>query len=145
MMKMNLYSLKMEDEGNVFNHINKFNELVSKIRNAEEDIEDEEQVSLLLASLLKSYKALVQSMLSGKSILQLYEVVELLKGSQQMISIDQSSEENQVLVVRGGQRKNYGDQYGRSFQPRDMSFVKFHYCQQFGHKQSRCPEFIEDV
>lgn len=29
MMKMNLYSFKMEDEGNVFDHINKFNELVS--------------------------------------------------------------------------------------------------------------------
>ncbi|KAI5446512.1 hypothetical protein KIW84_014377 [Lathyrus oleraceus] len=62
-----------------------------------------------------------------------------------MIGIDQSPEEHQVLVVRRGQRKNYDDQYGRSFQPRDMSFVKFHYCQQFGHKQSRCPEFVEDV
>lgn len=28
MMNMNLYSLKMEYEGNVFDHINKFNELV---------------------------------------------------------------------------------------------------------------------
>jgi len=29
MMKIDLYSLKMEDGGNVFDHINKFNELIS--------------------------------------------------------------------------------------------------------------------
>lgn len=46
MMKMNLYSLKMEDEGNVFDHINKFNEFVSRIMNAWEDIKDEEQTLL---------------------------------------------------------------------------------------------------
>ena len=54
MMKMNLYSLKMEDEGDVFDHINKFNELVSRLMNAGENIKDEEQAILLLASLPKS-------------------------------------------------------------------------------------------
>jgi len=70
MMKMDLYSLKMEDGGNVFDHINKFNELVSRLMNAgDESIKDEEQSLLLLASLPKSYKPLVQSILAGKSTL----------------------------------------------------------------------------
>lgn len=54
-----------------------------------------------------------------------------------MMDIDQSPEENQVLVAKGGHIKNYGDQYGRIFQPRDMSYVKCHYFQQFGHLQSK--------
>lgn len=58
--EMNLYSLKMEDERNVFDYINKFNELVSRIMNAGEDIKDEEHALFLLASLLKSYKSLMQ-------------------------------------------------------------------------------------
>lgn len=59
MMKMSLYSLKMEDKGNVFNHIKKFNEMVYTIMNAGEVIKDEEQALVLLASLSKSYKSLV--------------------------------------------------------------------------------------
>ena len=38
MMKMDLYSLKMEDGGNVFDHINKFNELVSRLMNARDEV-----------------------------------------------------------------------------------------------------------
>lgn len=105
----------MEDEGNVFDHINKFNEFVSRIMNAGEDIKDEEQALFLLASLPKFYKSLVQSMLAENSTLHLDEVVKSLKESQQMMGIDQSPEENQVLVAKGGHRKNYGDQYGIVF------------------------------
>lgn len=46
--------IKTEDKCNVFNHINKFNELVSRIMNTWEDIKDEEKTLLLLASLPKS-------------------------------------------------------------------------------------------
>jgi len=61
MMKMSLHSLKMEDECNVFYHINKFNELVSRLMNAKDNIKDEEQLMLLvLASLPKSYIPPVQ-------------------------------------------------------------------------------------
>lgn len=54
---MNLYSMEMEmeDEGSIFDHINKFNELVFRIMNAWEDIKDEEQALLLLVSLPKYY------------------------------------------------------------------------------------------
>jgi len=82
-MKMDFYSLKMEDGGNVFDHINKFNGLVSKLMNArDKGIKDEEQSLFLLASLSKSYKPLVQSILVGKSTLGLDDVVRSLKESQ---------------------------------------------------------------
>ena len=58
-MKMDLYSLKMEEGGNVIDHSNKFNKLVSRLLNVGETIEEQEQALLLLASLFRSYKPLV--------------------------------------------------------------------------------------
>lgn len=51
------------------------------------DIKDEERALILLASLTKFYKPLVQSILVGKSIHQLDEVVKSLKESQQMMGL----------------------------------------------------------
>ncbi|KAL2320564.1 hypothetical protein Fmac_029533 [Flemingia macrophylla] len=146
MMKIDLYSLKMEDEGNVFDHINKFNELVSRLVNAGETIKDEEQALLLLASLPKSYKSLMQSLLAGKSTLLLDEVIRTLKESQQMMGGDKSSEDSQILQAKSERgKKKYGDQHGRRFQPKDMSTVQCHYCGEFGHIQIKFPEFKEDL
>nr|KYP36341.1 Retrovirus-related Pol polyprotein from transposon TNT 1-94 [Cajanus cajan]KYP52429.1 Retrovirus-related Pol polyprotein from transposon TNT 1-94 [Cajanus cajan] len=145
MMKMDLYSLKMEDEGNVFDHINKFNELVSRLMNAGETIKDEEQALLILASLPKSYKSLVQSLLAGKSTLLLDEVIRALKENQQMMGGDKSSGDSQILLAKGERGKKYGDQHGRRFQPKDMSNIQCHYCGEFGHIQFKCPEFKEDL
>lgn len=36
-----------------------------------------------------------------------------IKESQQMMDIDKSSQDNQILVIKGGQRKKYGGQYGK--------------------------------
>lgn len=54
----------------------------------------------------------MQSVLPGKHTPQLYEIVKSLKDNQQMMSIDKSLKENYILIVKGRQRKNYGDQYG---------------------------------
>ena len=59
MIKMDLYSLKMEEGGNIIDHSNKFNELVSRLQNVEETIKEEEKALLILASLPKSFKPLV--------------------------------------------------------------------------------------
>jgi hypothetical protein len=37
------------------------------------------------------------------------EVVKSLKESQQLIGVDKSSNDNQILVSKGWQRNNYGD------------------------------------
>jgi len=36
-----------------------------------------------------------------------------IKESQQMMDIDKSSQDSQILVIKGGQRKKYGGQYGK--------------------------------
>jgi len=64
-LKMELYQLKMEIGGDLHDHINKFNQLVSQLLNANDKLSDEEQTLLLLASLPRSFKALIQTLLVG--------------------------------------------------------------------------------
>ena len=94
MMKMDLYSLKMEEGSNIIDHSNKFNELVSRLQNAGETIKEEEKALLILASLPKSFKPLVQSMLVGKSTLQFDEMMNMLKESHQLMGNEDSSRES---------------------------------------------------
>ena len=72
--KMKLYQLKMAMRGDFHDQINKFSQLVSQLLNANDKLSDEEQVLLLLASLPRSFKALVQTLLVGRLTLNLDEV-----------------------------------------------------------------------
>ena len=58
-LKMKLYQLKMEMGGDLHDDINKFNQLVSQLLSADDKVSNEEQSLLLLASLPRSFKALV--------------------------------------------------------------------------------------
>ncbi|VFQ88598.1 unnamed protein product [Cuscuta campestris] len=101
MMRMDLYSLKMEEGGSVIDHINKFNEQVSRLLNAGETIKDEEQGLLLLASLPKSFKPFVQSMIAGRTTLRLDDVTTALKESQRMMGGEESSGDSHLLAANG--------------------------------------------
>ncbi|VFQ74232.1 unnamed protein product [Cuscuta campestris] len=147
MMRMDLYSLKMEEGGSIIDHINKFNEQVSRLLNAVETIKDEEQGLLLLASLPKSFKPFVQSMIAGRTTLRLDEVTTALKESQRMMGGEESSRDNHLLaavsVEKGGKKKS--DQLGIRSHLRDMSTVRCYYCEKLGHTKNGCPELKEDL
>ncbi|VFQ59936.1 unnamed protein product [Cuscuta campestris] len=147
MMRMDLYSLKMEEGGSAIDHINKFNEQVSRLLNAGETIKDEEQGLLLLASLPKSFKSFVQSMIAGRTTLRLDEVTTALKESQRMMGGEESSGDSHLLAavsVEKG-RKKKSDQLGRRSQLRDMSTVRCYYCEKLGHTKNGCPKLKEDL
>ena len=55
-----------EGDTNLQDHINKFNQLVCQLLNADEKITDQEHALLLLASLPKSFKLIVMTMLVGR-------------------------------------------------------------------------------
>lgn len=97
-MKMNLVSLKMDEGGkNVIDHINKFDEVVSKQLNAKEIIKDVEQVFLLLSSLPKSLKP---HNAIDVGILKLDEVMTTLKKIQRMMGGGESSEDDHLLMTK---------------------------------------------
>ena len=62
----------MKDEDTTMQeHINKFNKLVCQIMNVDEKLTDEEQALLLLASLSKDYRNIVQTLLVGRDSINL--------------------------------------------------------------------------
>ncbi|VFQ60904.1 unnamed protein product [Cuscuta campestris] len=147
MMRMDLYSLKMEEGGSVISHINKFNEQVSRLLNAGETIKDEEQGLLLLASLPKSFKPFVQSMIAGRTTLRLDEVTTALKESQRMMGGEESSGDSHLLAAVSveKERKKKSDQLWRRSHLRDMSTVRCYYYEKLGHTKNGCPELKEDL
>ena len=62
-LRWELYQLMKEDDISMQDHINTFNQLVCQSLNADEKLSDEEKALLLLASLSKSYKNIVQTLL----------------------------------------------------------------------------------
>ncbi|GKV19028.1 hypothetical protein SLEP1_g29328 [Rubroshorea leprosula] len=65
-LKMELYQLKMAEGTNIHKHLTDINIMVTQVVNARDILEEEEKALPLLASLPKSYKSLVQSMLMGE-------------------------------------------------------------------------------
>ena len=84
-LKMELYQLKMEMGGDLYDHINKFNQLVSQLLNADDKLSNEEQTLLLSVSLPRSFKALVQTLFVGRSTLELDEVTATIRENESML------------------------------------------------------------
>jgi len=98
-MKIKLYQLKMEIGGDLHDYINKFNQLVSQLLNADNKLSDEEQALLLLASLPRSFKALVQTLLVGRSTLNLDEVTVALRENGKMMRTENVDDEYNAIAV----------------------------------------------
>ena len=77
--------MKMDEGGNLHDHINTFKQLVCRLENTGEQVEDEEQALLLLSSLPLSYKPLVQIMLVGRTTLKLNDVITQLRESEKIM------------------------------------------------------------
>ncbi|VFQ86382.1 unnamed protein product [Cuscuta campestris] len=150
---MELYSLKMEEGSNLHDHINMFNQLVCQLMNADDKIKDEEQALLLLASLPKSYKPLVQMLLVGRTTLTVDEVTAALCESERMMRNDTNNTRgDHILVARerglgrnSPRRHDDPKERSRSNVRRDLSDVECYYCRENGHMQVRCPQMREDL
>ena len=89
----------MEMRGDLHDHINKFNRLVSQLLNTDDKLSDEKQSLLLLASLPRFFKALVQTLLVGRSTLNLDEVTVALRENEIMIRTENVDNEHNAIVV----------------------------------------------
>uniref|UniRef100_A0A803LIZ5 CCHC-type domain-containing protein n=1 Tax=Chenopodium quinoa TaxID=63459 RepID=A0A803LIZ5_CHEQI len=152
-LRWELYQLKMESGTNLQDHINNFNQLVCQLQNAYEKIPDQEQSSLLLlASLPKSYRPIVQNLLVGREKITLDEAITVVREYERMISaIDGASyHEGQALVVEGfkrGRNQSRGDgpRSRSKSRPRDYSNIECYYCHEKGHLKYNCPKLKEDL
>ena len=140
----------MEESSYLHGHVNSFNQLVCQLLNADDNIEDEEQALILLASLPKSYKSIVQTMLVRKTTLKMDEMTPIVRENERMLRNEYSQRGDQVIVVvcteqrRSRSKRRGGPRERSQFRPRDMSNVECYYYGQKGHIQSPCPKLKED-
>ncbi|GKA25491.1 hypothetical protein Tco_0711600 [Tanacetum coccineum] len=95
-LKMELYSLKLEEGSNLHDHINSFNQLVCQLANVDDAIKDEEQALLMLSSLPKSYKPFMQTMLTARTTLTFKDVLKVLRDNERMTGSDSSSSRDKL-------------------------------------------------
>ncbi|GKA68233.1 retrovirus-related pol polyprotein from transposon TNT 1-94, partial [Tanacetum coccineum] len=131
-LKMELYSLKLEEGSNLHDHFNSFNQLVCQLANVDDAIKDEEQAL--------------------RTTLTFEDVLKALCDNERMTGSDSSSSSDKLLVADDFERgRNFhrGSSKGRSKSrmggDRDMSVVECYYCRDKGHMQVRCPQFREDL
>ncbi|KAL5165949.1 Retrovirus-related Pol polyprotein from transposon TNT 1-94 [Glycine soja] len=136
------YQLKMETEGNLHDHIN------NQLLNVNDKLSDKEQTLLLLASLPRSFKVWVQSLLVRRSTLKIDEKNE------RMMRAENVNDEHHALVVveseRGGNHSRRHDMprgrsKSQSHLQRDMSNMQCYYCSENRHLQVRCKKMRDDL
>ncbi|GKV41366.1 hypothetical protein SLEP1_g48908 [Rubroshorea leprosula] len=149
-LKMELYQLKMVEGTNIHKNLFDFNMMVTQVVNAEDILEEEEKALLLLASLPKSYKSLVQSMLVGKTTLVMKDVTTMLLENDKFFKEDDCANQNNALVMEQSWGRSYGRGGGgnrersKSRPKKDYGEVQCFYCSELGHKQYKCLKFKED-
>ena len=140
-------------------HINKFNELVCQLLNADEKISDQEQALLVLASLPKSYRPIVQTLLIGREKITLEEAITIVKENERMISkMDvegfeeedgRGGDERTLAAEESGRGRNKwrrNDPHYRSkSRPREWNDRECYYCHENGHIQRNCSKAKEDL
>ncbi|XP_071687785.1 uncharacterized protein [Rutidosis leptorrhynchoides] len=77
-VKKDLYLLKLEEGGNLSDHIVTFRRLVSKLSDINDIMKEEDLALHLLLSLPKSYNRFVDNMLTGSTSLKLKDVLQKL-------------------------------------------------------------------
>lgn len=94
----------MEEGVKLHNHLTKFNISMAQVVNAQEKLKDEEKVLLLLRSLPKSYKLLVQTMLVGETTLNLKDVNTILLENYRWLESKSSNGSGESLAMQGSSR-----------------------------------------
>ncbi|GFS42004.1 hypothetical protein Acr_00g0077610 [Actinidia rufa] len=117
-LKRQLYRLKMEEGGNLMEHMNVFNGYLDQLRKVDVKIDEEDKALLLLTSLPNSYDTLVTTLLYEKDTVSLEQV--------------------QSSLVSHCTQKRSGWSNGSSSSSRGKG-VQCYYCKEFGHVKRDCP------
>ena len=78
MLKKRLYSLWMQERGDVLGHIQRFDQMCNELLNIGVKMEEEDKSLLLLCSLPPSYDPLVMILVYGKETLEYEDMVSVL-------------------------------------------------------------------
>ena len=149
-LRWELYQLMKDEDTTMQDHINTFNKLVCQLLNADEKLTDEEQALLLLASLPKDYRNIVQTLLIGRDSITLDQALAALRENDRFMVRREGEEKKDVgdglfsEGSNGGRTKEKYQGRGRSRGRDDLSNKECYYCKKKGHIQMMCKEFKED-
>uniref|UniRef100_A0A803P3H5 GAG-pre-integrase domain-containing protein n=1 Tax=Cannabis sativa TaxID=3483 RepID=A0A803P3H5_CANSA len=97
-----LYTLRMDESAELRKHLDKFNKIILKFNNICVKIEEEDQGIVLLSSLPRCHEYFVDTMLSGKETLTMFEVKVALNSKETQKKFDDKSGSNwEGLMARG--------------------------------------------
>ena len=138
-LKKDLFGLKMEEDGDLRDHLNRFNGLINQLNSLDEKLKDEDKAVLLLVSLPKRYNTVITSLLVGKTKLVLDETIVVLLESERLMKQGSSdTSDGSVLAVDARDRK-------KKFEKKHNPNIKCFYCEELGHIQAMCPKVFEDL
>lgn len=138
-LKKDLFGLKMEEDGDLRDHLNRFNGLINQLNNLDEKLKDEDKAVLLLVSLPKKYNTVMTSLLVGKMKLDLDETIVVLLEAERLMKQESSdTSDGSAFVVRA---RDTEKKYAKKHNPNIRCF----YCEELGHIQFMCPKAREDL
>ena len=142
-LKRQLYRLKMEDGGNLMEHMNLFNGFLDQLKRVDVKIEEEDKALLLLTSLPDSYDNLVTTLLYGKDTVSLEQVeASLVSHYTQKKTSSNDGGGDSTLAVASGSRGRSCERSGGGNRHRSGSRrrgVQCYECKDFGHIRKYCP------
>ena len=126
----------MSEGGDLLEHMNVFNKLISPLRSMEVKVDEEDQALLLLSSLPKSYDHLVTTILYDKDTLKIKEVKTTLLSNETRSKTGSSIGEG-LLVKSSGQERGCSKERGKKknmfkSQSRGQN-NRCHICNEEGH------------
>ena len=95
-LKLDLYSLKMDEGMSIHKHLSDFNRVLTKVLNTGEKVGDEEQAILLLSSLPVSYKSLVQSLTTRNTSLKKKDVTTFLIDNEKLLGVEKMNSSDRL-------------------------------------------------
>lgn len=137
-LKKDLFGLKMEEDGDLRDHLNRFNGLITQLNHLDEKLEDEDKAIHLLVSLPEKYNNVITSLMIGRTELALDETIVVLLEAERLMKQGESSSYDGALVVEARDKKKG---FGKKHNPN----IKCFYCNELGHIQTICPKAKEDL
>ena len=138
-LKKDLFGLKMEENGDLRDHLNRFNGLINQLNNLDEKLQDEDKAILLLVSLPNKYNNVITSLMVGKTKLTLDETtVVILEAERLMKQGSGDTSDGSALMMDAYNKK-------KKFDKKHNPNIKCFYCEELGHHQFICPKAKEDL